>query len=102
VYKIAPASPGTHLALFMDDTCMYEIKSKLQCSLTAVKFCHGSWNIKFNEENTRVIYFSNRLKVLEDILQLHGQNVPFMNNVKYPDVILDRMMTMLKGLKPRP
>jgi hypothetical protein len=93
LYKIAPASPGTHLVLFMDDTCIYEIKSELQCSLTAVKLCRMSWNIKINEEKTRAIYFSGRCKVLEDVLQLNGQNIPSVNNVKYPDVILDRRMT---------
>jgi hypothetical protein len=38
------------------------------------------------------MYFSSRLRVLEDKLQLSGWNIPFVNIVKYPDAILDMRM----------
>jgi hypothetical protein len=40
LYKIAPASPETHFALFTD------IVRNLQCSLTAENICCDRWNIK--------------------------------------------------------
>jgi hypothetical protein len=51
-----------------------------------------SWNIKINERNTQAMYVSSRLRALEDILQLNGWNIPFVNSVKYLDIILDRRM----------
>jgi hypothetical protein len=52
----APTAPGTHLALFADDSCMYatdkhkrRVLCKLQRGLTAVKSWCERWNLKINE-----------------------------------------------------
>jgi hypothetical protein len=50
-------------------------------------------NIKISEGKTQAIYFSSRLRVPEDILQLNGWNIPLVNKVKYLGVIFDRKMT---------
>jgi hypothetical protein len=50
-----PATPGIHLALFADDTCVYatekherHVLNKLQRGLTAVGSCCQGWNINYN------------------------------------------------------
>jgi hypothetical protein len=55
----APVAPVTHLALFMDDACIYvtekhecHVLRKLQCSLTEVKSWCEHWNLKINEGKT--------------------------------------------------
>jgi hypothetical protein len=41
---------------------------------------------------SQAIYFSRRLKVPDDVLQLKGCAIPFVNNVMYLGVTFDRMM----------
>jgi hypothetical protein len=48
------------------------------------------WNIKINEGKTQAINFSKGLGVPEDILQLNGQDILFINNVMYLDVTFNR------------
>jgi hypothetical protein len=50
------------------------------------------WNIKINEGKTQAIYFSRRLRVPEDVLQVNGQDIPFVNNTAYLGVNFDRRM----------
>jgi hypothetical protein len=95
----APAAPGTHFALFTDDTCIYatekherRVLSKLQRGLTAVKSWRESWNRKIDEGKTQAIYFSRSLRVPEDELQLNGWDIPFVNNVESLGAIFDRRM----------
>jgi hypothetical protein len=66
---------------------------KLQRGLTAVKSWCDRWNIKIYEGKTQAIYFSRRLRVPEDVLQLNGRDIPFVNNVTYLGVTFDRRMT---------
>jgi hypothetical protein len=49
--------------------------------------------MKINEGKTQAIYFSRRLRVPEDELQVNGQDVSFVNNATYLGVIFDRKMT---------
>jgi hypothetical protein len=65
----ALVAPGTNLALFVDDTCIYvtekherHVLCKLQHGLSAVNSWCECWNIKINEGKTQAIYFSTRLK----------------------------------------
>jgi hypothetical protein len=92
----APAARGTHLALFADDTCTYPTEKHerrvLSCGLTAVNSRCEQWNIKINERKTRTTYFSRILRVPDDVLQLIGQDTPFVNNVTYLGVTFDRGM----------
>jgi hypothetical protein len=64
-----PRTPGVHLALFADDTCMYAtdrkecyVLRKLQRGLNAMEEWCEKWNIKINEDKTRAVYFSKRLR----------------------------------------
>jgi hypothetical protein len=50
-----------------------------------VKSWYERWNINIKEGKTQVIYFSRRIGVPEDVLQLNGRNMTFVNNVKYCD-----------------
>jgi hypothetical protein len=57
--------PGTHPALFVDNTCIYTIEKqechvlcKQQCNLTAVNSWHEHWNMQINKWKTQVIGFS--------------------------------------------
>jgi hypothetical protein len=93
-------APETHLALLADDTCIYATEKhercvlcKLQRGLTAVKSLCERQNIKINEGNAQAIHFSSRLRVLENVLQLNGGGILFVNNVMYLGVNLDRRMT---------
>jgi hypothetical protein len=51
------------------------------------------WNIKINEDKTRAVYFSKRLRRVEAYLTLKGQNIKFVNDVRYVGVSLYRRMT---------
>jgi hypothetical protein len=51
------------------------------------------WNIKINEEKIRVIYFTHRNRPPDSPLTFNGQNIPFVNSVKYLGVIFDKRMT---------
>jgi hypothetical protein len=97
----APATPGIHLALFADDTCVYatekherRVLNKLQRGLIDVGSWCQRWNIKINEGKTQAIYFSKRRRMPANDLQLNGRNIPFVNSVKYLGVIFDRRMTL--------
>jgi hypothetical protein len=50
------------------------------------------WNIKINEDKTRVIYFTHRNRPPDPLLTLNGRNIPFVNSVKYLGVIFDKRM----------
>jgi hypothetical protein len=56
------------------------------------KWCE-QWNIKTNEDKTRAVYFSTRLRRGEVCPTLKGQIIEFVNNVKYLGVTLDKRMT---------
>jgi hypothetical protein len=97
---VASAAPGTHLALFTDDTCFYATEKleglvlcKLQRGLTAVNSWFERWNIKMDDWKIQVIYVSRRLRVSEEVLQLNGRDIPIVNNVTYLGVIFDRRIT---------
>jgi len=95
-----PQTPGTQLALFADDTCIYATDrkegftiTKLQRGLTAMEAWCERWNIKINEDKTQAIYFSRGIKPVESHLTLKGRNIPSVNNVKYHDVNFYRKIT---------
>jgi hypothetical protein len=92
-------TPGTQLALFADDTCIYATDRKegftvrkLQRGLTAMEAWCERWNIKINEDKTQAIYFSRGIKPVESHLTLKGRNISFVN-VKYFGVNFDRKIT---------
>jgi hypothetical protein len=95
-----PVSPGTHLALSADDTCIYATEKHERCvlcwlqqGLPAVNFWCECWNMKINEGKTQTIYFSRRLRIPDDVLLLNGWDIPFVNNVMYLGVTFNRRMT---------
>jgi hypothetical protein len=66
---------------------------KLQRCLTSIEtWCEG-WNIKLNEDKTQGIYFSHSRRPPESHITLNGQNISFVSNVKYLDVIFDKKIT---------
>jgi hypothetical protein len=84
-----PPTPGVHLALFADDTCIYAtdckesyVLRKLQRRLNAMAEWCEKWNIKINEAKTRAVYFSKRLKQVETYHTLNGRAISFVNDVK--------------------
>jgi hypothetical protein len=97
-----PHTLGVCLILFEDDTCLYSnyreegyVLRKIQRGLTAMESWCERWNIKINEEKTRVIFFSHRRTPFEASLTLKGRHIPFTNHAKYLDVILDKKLTYL-------
>jgi hypothetical protein len=48
------------------------------------------WNIKINEDKTRAVYFSKRLRRVEAHLTLKGKAITFVNDVKYLGVTSDK------------
>jgi hypothetical protein len=74
----ALAAPVAHLALFAADTSIYateeqkrRVLRKLQRSLTAVNYWCEGLNIKINEGESNAIYFSRRLSVSDEVLQIN-------------------------------
>jgi hypothetical protein len=51
------------------------------------------WNIKINEDKTPTIYFTSRNRPPDSLLKLNGRNIPFLNSVKYLEVLFDKRMT---------
>jgi hypothetical protein len=64
----------------------------VQRGFSAVESRHERWNIKINEGKFQAIYFSRRLRVPDDVQQLNGLDIRFLNIVKYLGVAFDRMM----------
>jgi hypothetical protein len=95
----APQTPGVYLALFADDTCLYAtdrkegfVVTKFQRGLSSIETWCERWNI-INEVKTQGIYSSRSRRPSESHLTLNGQNIPFVNNVKYLGVIFDEKVT---------
>jgi hypothetical protein len=63
---------------------------KLQRGLNSMAAWCERWNIKINEDKTRAIYFSHRIRPPGSPLTLNGRNIPFVNSVKYPGVNFDK------------
>jgi hypothetical protein len=96
---IPPQTSGVNLALFVDDTCLYTtdnkegyVLRKIQRELNSMAAWCELWNIKINEDKTRAIYFTHQ-NPPDSLLTLNGQNIPFVNSVKYLCVIFDKRMT---------
>jgi hypothetical protein len=53
-------------------------------------YCNPGWNIKISDDKTQMIYFCPRIRLPESFLTLNGQNIRFVNYVKYLGVIFDR------------
>jgi hypothetical protein len=92
----APQSPGVHLALFADDTCIYStdrkegyVLRKLQRGLTSME----SWCELEHEDKTQAIYFSRGRRLVEAHLTLKGRNIPFVTHIKYLGVMFNRKIT---------
>jgi hypothetical protein len=95
-----PQTPGVYLALFADDTFMYAtdrkegyVLRKLQRDLNSIDTLCKRWNFKINEDKTRAVYFSHRLRPPEAHLTLNGRNTPLVNHVKYLSVIFIKRIT---------
>jgi hypothetical protein len=95
-----PQTSGINLALFADNTCLYAtdrkegyVLRKIQRILNSKAARYERWNIKINEEKTRAIYFTHRNRPPDSLLTLNVRNIPFVNSVKYPDVIFDKRLT---------
>jgi hypothetical protein len=91
-----PQTPGLHLALFADDTCICaterkegHVLRKLKRSLAAMEAWCEVWNIKINEDKSQAICFSHRRGPVGTHLTLKGRNIPFVKEVKYLGVIFD-------------
>jgi hypothetical protein len=96
----APQTPGTYLALFADDTCIFAtdrkegyVVRKLQRGLSFTELRCEHWNVNINEEKTQAIYFSRGNRPAESHLTLKERKIPFVNQVKYLGVIFDRKVT---------
>jgi hypothetical protein len=95
-----PQAIGVHLALFADDTYLYATDRKegyvlreLQRGLNSMVEWSKLWNIRINEDKTQAIYFFLKIRPPEMFLTINGQNIQFVNNVKYLDVIFDEIIT---------
>jgi hypothetical protein len=57
------------------------------------------WNIKINDNKTRAIYFTYRNRPPDSLLTLNGQDIPFVNSVKYLSVIFRRFFRIYSQFK---
>jgi hypothetical protein len=70
-----------------------KVRRKLQRGLNSFETWCKRWNIKMNEDMNRAVYFTHRLGSPEAHLRMNGRNIPFVNHVKYVDVIFDKRIT---------
>jgi hypothetical protein len=61
--------------------------------------CGEFVNININEGKRKSIYFSRKPKVSDNVLQLKGRGVPFVNNVTYLGVTFDSRMTWIQHIE---
>jgi hypothetical protein len=73
---------------------LYAVRARLHKE-SKVRCESVRWNLKINEDKTRIIYFSYRLRPPETHLALNGRNILFVNHVKYPGVIFDKRNTWM-------
>jgi hypothetical protein len=102
-----PQTPGVHLAIFADDTCVYAtdrkedfIVRKFQRGLSSMEALCERWNIKINEDKTQEIYFCHSCRPPASRLTLNGRIIPFVNDI-YVIRKLHGVYTY-KWSKPRP
>jgi hypothetical protein len=95
-----PQTYGVNLTLSADDTCLYAtehnegfVLRKIQCGVNSMAAWCERWNIKINEDKTRVTYFSHQQRPPNSLLTLNGQNIQFVNSVKHLGIIFDKRMT---------
>jgi hypothetical protein len=95
-----PQTPGRYIGLFADNTCIYAtdckegyVLRKLQKGFIATETWHEHWDIKMNGDKTQAIYFAHRLRLHKVHLTHNGQNIHFVNYVKYLSVIFDKRIT---------
>jgi hypothetical protein len=74
-----PLKHSVHLALFVDDTCLYETDRKegfvrkVQRRLNLMETWCERWIIRINKDKTQGIYFSRSRRPPESHLTLNGQ-----------------------------
>jgi hypothetical protein len=80
---------GVQLALFTDDTCLYEtdrkegfVVRKLHRGLNSIETWCDRRNIKTNKEKTQGIYVSHSRRPPLSHLTLNGKNISFLNCAK--------------------
>jgi hypothetical protein len=95
-----PQETGVNLALFADDTCLYEterkegyVLRKLQRGPDSLAAWCKCWNTKINYKKTQAIYFSPQIRPSEITTTLNGRNIPFEHSVKYLGVNFDKKIT---------
>jgi hypothetical protein len=96
----APQTHGVHLALYAEDTCLYAtdrkedfVVGKLQRGPSSMETWCEFLNIKINKDKTQGIYFCYRRRPPESYLTVNGRNIPFVNSVKYFDIIFGKKVT---------
>jgi hypothetical protein len=65
----------------------------MQRGLSTIETWYERWYKKVNEDKTHAVYISRRPRPPEAHLSLNRRNIPFVNNVKYLGVILDKRIT---------
>jgi hypothetical protein len=95
-------TPGVHLALSDDDTCIHAtdrkesyVLRKFQRNLNAKEVRCELWNVKINEDKTQAIYFTRRHGPVEAQPTLKWRNILFAKDVKYLGVIFNRRITWI-------
>jgi hypothetical protein len=94
-----PQTASVNLALFADDTSLsatenkeVHVLRKLQRGLNSMTAWCKQWNMKINEEKTRTVYFSHRIRPPKSLLTLNGHNIPFVNSIEYLGVIFNKKL----------
>ncbi|CAD6232618.1 GSCOCG00006977001-RA-CDS, partial [Cotesia congregata] len=104
-----PKDNNTNLALFADDTALYNVSGnkrialdRLQKYLDTLIQYYTKWKIKINEAKTELIIISKRIKIKknEDNLTININNtiIEPKTNAKYLGVILDNKLTYVSHI----
>jgi hypothetical protein len=80
VFNVNPGNQGCFL-------------KKMQQSFSATETRYESWNMKINYHKTEVTHLSHIFRFPEAHLSSNGQNIPFVNHMKYFRVIFDKRFT---------
>lgn len=102
-----PKQPMTQVALFADDTAVFTSHRSpnythriLQSYANALGDWFRKWRIEVNPEKSAAVYFSPGLtRKLPKPVELFGKPIPWVKEVKYLGVILDRRLSFASHIK---
>ena len=103
-----PTSQNTHLAIYADDTAIYssswnprQATQYIQSYLDHVLDYFQKWKLTVNPQKTQAITFSRKKTEITECIRIQGQQIPWVDKVKYLGITLDKKISWAPAIKAR-